>query len=120
MTAYYGINGNDILYRKAGNNTLDGTSRNDDANRGDSDDTIFNGPDNNMLYREAGNDTLYGSDGGNYLNVGSGVAAASYVSADSFVIADFAASTACGDDDTLTRIEKITGLSFNDTLSGDA
>src|SRR4051794_18554717 len=107
MTAYYGINGNDILCRKAGNNTLDGTSRNDDANRGDGDDTIFNGPDNNMLYREAGNDTLYGSDGGNYLNVGSGVGIARYVS---FVIADFAVVTASGDDDTLTRINKTAGL----------
>lgn len=126
------LGGADTVYGEAGNDTLDGGGGNDTVNGGLGDDEIFGGAGHDSLeghdghdlvWGGAGNDILSGGRGNDTLDGGeSGFDTASYANHQGGVTADLRVGTALStvfgvtETDTLFRIDKLIGSSFDDFL----
>jgi uncharacterized delta-60 repeat protein len=70
--AFYGGNGNDVMFGSAGNDTLDGGAGNDRLHGRRGNDLLLGGAGHDTLRGGAGNDTLNGGAGCDALNGGAG------------------------------------------------
>jgi Ca2+-binding RTX toxin-like protein len=99
-----GGSGNDLLEGDRGNNILDG---------GDGDD---------VLSGDNGDDILIGGKGADTLEGGTGHTTASYITAESGVVAnvgDSSGNTGDAKGDIYHHLQNLTGSNFNDALTGD-
>ncbi|HAT2158531.1 TPA: type I secretion C-terminal target domain-containing protein, partial [Legionella pneumophila] len=123
----------DLDRAQAGENTLDGTFRNeillgrdgpvDTINGNDGNDILIGLGGNDILNGGNGDDILAGGAGNDTLDGGAGNDTATYIDATAGVTVSLntssAQNTVGAGTDTLTNIENLTGSKFNDTLTGN-
>jgi len=108
----YGGTGNDVVWSGAGADRIYGD---------DGDDHLFGGAGNDSLYGGNNDDTLVGGSGADRLFGGGGVNYASYESATSKVVVDFADTdnnTGDAAGDSYTDFDGFIGSAFDDTMFG--
>ena len=108
-----GLQGNDFLYGGKGCDSLDGGDGNDYLSGDDGDDTLNGGAGDDQLFPEDGNDLIQGGSGSDLLN---------YSGTSAKIVLDLVAGTVicAAGNDTLTGIERVSGSSDGDSLTGDA
>jgi Ca2+-binding RTX toxin-like protein len=102
---------------------LSGSTYNDSLTGDTNNNSLYGLGGNDILSGEAGNDTLDGGAGDDVLDGGAGTDTASYTTATAGVTVNLTLTTAQNTigagTDTLLNIEKLSGNTFNDTLTGD-
>ncbi len=110
----------DRIDGKGGNDVIDAGDGDDFAYGGSGHDVIRGGRGADRIFGEDGSDNLNGGEGDDLLDGGAGVDWANFEGG-AAVNADLTLGIATGQgNDTLTRIERLNGSSFGDTLRGNA
>ena len=133
MTTSSAIGGNDFLYGGEGNDDLFGNGGDDDILGGEGSDnliggqgadTLAGGAGSDELVGGAGDDLLLGGGGSDALDGGGGIDTAEFSDLSVGVVADLAAGIAFYEpapgvliEDSLNKIENLTGGSFDDELT---